>query len=93
MILRDAYATNALFVTCNSFTWMWAYDYDSKSKGEARDRVYDARAEIAAVNEAMSAPNITWMKWRGAPRYNACIEPCDNWNGPCVCGAWHKDGK
>lgn len=54
----------------------------------ARARLYDARAEIAVVNEFMSS-----NAWRGAPRRNACTEPCDNWNGPCVCGAWHKDGK
>lgn len=56
-------------------------------------RLIDTRAEIAAVNEAMNAPPITWIKWRGPMRFNACLEPCDNWNGPCVCGAWHKDGK
>lgn len=22
-------------------------------------------------------------------RYNACKEPCDVAEGPCVCGAWH----
>ena len=25
-------------------------------------------------------------------KHNACTEPCDNPNGPCACGAWHKDG-
>lgn len=55
---------------------------------EAFWRLVDAREEIAAVNEFMSS-----NAWRGAPRRNACTEPCDNWNGPCVCGAWHKDGK
>lgn len=60
---------------------------------EAFWRLCDARAEIAAVNESMKMPLITWLKWRGPARYNACLEPCDNWNGPCVCGAWHKDGR
>ena len=50
--------------------------------------LYDTRAEIAAVNEAMSD-----NRWRGPARRNGCHEPCDNWNGPCVCGAWHKDGR
>lgn len=36
-------------------------------------------------------------EWRGWPddkpkRYNACTDPCDMWEGPCCCGAWHKDG-
>lgn len=28
--------------------------------------------------------------YSGAHLFNACHEPCDNENGPCVCGAWHK---
>jgi hypothetical protein len=23
-------------------------------------------------------------------KYNGHYEPCDNANGPCCCGAWHK---
>lgn len=26
-------------------------------------------------------------------RYNACTDRCDMRDGPCACGAWHKDGK
>ena len=22
--------------------------------------------------------------------FNACTDPCDNADGPCACGAWHK---
>jgi hypothetical protein len=24
---------------------------------------------------------------------NTGTEDCDMWSGPCVCGAWHKEGK
>lgn len=35
---------------------------------------------------------VPWPEW--APKqYNACTDPCDMWNGPCACGAWHKNGK
>ena len=38
-----------------------------------------------------------WHHTPGDPcppeRHNACTDPCDNPNGPCACGAWHKDGK
>jgi len=23
-------------------------------------------------------------------RYNGCTDPCDVYDGPCACGAWHK---
>lgn len=33
-----------------------------------------------------------WPK--GWPRYyNACQDPCDTIDGPCVCGAWHHPGE
>jgi hypothetical protein len=25
--------------------------------------------------------------------YNACTEPCDMLQGPCACGAWHRQGE
>ena len=34
-----------------------------------------------------------WTAWpKGFEQFNACTDPCDMWDGPCACGAWHKDG-
>lgn len=33
-----------------------------------------------------------WPDW--APKqYNACTDPCDMFDGPCACGAWHHEGR
>lgn len=52
--------------------------------------------ERASVNAKLGVPDSNgfrvWPKW--APQqYNACTDACDMWDGPCACGAWHKEGK
>lgn len=40
-------------------------------------------------------PPVGFVPWPDdkPARYNACTDPCDMWDGPCACGAWHKDGR
>jgi hypothetical protein len=38
-------------------------------------------------------PRNGYVLWpKEFPVYNGCNEPCDMWTGPCVCGAFHRDG-
>ena len=41
---------------------------------------------------AMKSKIVPWPKDQ-PKRRNACTEECDTWTGPCVCGAWHTEGK
>ena len=34
--------------------------------------------------------NLTMVPEDWPPHYNACTDPCDVIEGPCVCGAWHN---
>jgi hypothetical protein len=40
------------------------------------------------------AANMTITPWpKDKPlKYNESGTPCDAWNGPCSCGAWHAEG-
>ena len=41
---------------------------------------------------AMKSKIVPWPKDQ-PKRRNACTEECDTWTGPCICGAWHTEGK
>lgn len=53
--------------------------------------------ELAAVADKLGPLTFAgeWTAWpEWAPkRFNACTDPCDMFDGPCACGAWHKRGR
>ena len=59
---------------------------------EGRTLTDAERAEAALHVESKKEGKLTgWPE--GFEQSNACNDPCDMWDGPCACGAWHKDGR
>ncbi len=64
-----------------------------------RDRIQEQLDEQARLNRVIGAAKepaeYALKPWPADEpvQYNASGEPCDMWNGPCSCGAWHKNGK
>jgi hypothetical protein len=48
-----------------------------------------------AGETTMEPAMVGFTRWPAnePPRYNGQAEPCDMWNGPCSCGAWHQEGR
>jgi hypothetical protein len=49
---------------------------------------------IRTISKMKEQFRVDWRPWpEDQPlRYNGCSDPCDAWTGPCICGAWHKEG-
>ncbi len=61
---------------------------------KARERFEELDAKARALR-ALPAAGRKLEPWPAdaPPRYNGSGTPCDVWTGPCLCGAWHYDGK
>lgn len=50
------------------------------------------QASEAKAKEANASGFVAWPSDQ-PKQYNGSGEPCDMWEGPCLCGAWHRDGR